>query len=307
MEFGRLPAKGVFVHTLVAIVRLSRPKFLVGGFLGAGLGTLIARYEHHPFSSTAFVLSLCTIAAFQLMTHYSNDFFDQECDERSERTAFSGGSGVLQRKELAPAFAARLALAMASVGLLATILVAIRFSAVAAALALLIGILSWSYSAPPPRLLARGLGELTTALVVAILVPLFAYAMQAQTVDGRAIVSTLPAACAMFAMMLCVEIPDRVADGASGKENLLVRYGLRRTRRMIEFSLLGIFAAAGCATLFGAPRTFGFFALGVIPLAVSLWRALGKAGGVDAAIAAYGVFVFAATVGVGVLGYAAAG
>ena len=100
MEFGWLPAKGVTVRTFVAIIRLSRLKFLVGGFLGVTMGTLVARYEHHPFSLMAFALALCTIAAFQLMTHYSNDFFDQACDERSTRTAFSGGSGVLQRKEL---------------------------------------------------------------------------------------------------------------------------------------------------------------------------------------------------------------
>lgn len=293
------------MRILLAIVRLSRLKFLAGGFLAVGLGTLVARYEHHPFSVAAYVLAQCTVSVFQLMTHYSNDFFDQECDERSVRTAFSGGSGVLQRKELTATFAARLTLATASLGLLATILVAMRFSIVATALALLIGILSWSYSAPPPRLLARGLGELTTALVVAVLVPLFAYAMQTQTVDGRAIASTLPAGCAMFAMMLCVEIPDRVADGASGKENLLVRYGLRTTHRMIAVCLIGIFVAAACATLAGAPKTFAYFALGAGPVAISLLRALANPGARDAAIAARGVLLFAATVGFGVLGYAA--
>jgi 1,4-dihydroxy-2-naphthoate octaprenyltransferase len=294
------------VRTLFAIARLSRLKFLAGGFLAVGLGTLVARYEHHPFSVAAYLLAQCTVTVFQLMTHYSNDFFDQECDERSVRTAFSGGSGVLQRKELPATFAARLALATASLGLLAAILIAMRFSLAATALALLIGILSWSYSAPPPRLLARGLGEMTTALVVAILVPLFAYAMQTHTVDGRAIVSTLPAGCAMFAMMLCVEIPDRVADAASGKENLLVRFGLRKTHRMIELCLIGIFVAAACAVLAGAPRTFAYFALGVVPVAISLMRALGNPSTRDAAIAARGVLLFAATVGFGVLGYAAA-
>ena len=295
------------MRTLVAIVRLSRLKFLIGGFLSVALGTLVARYEHHRFDLIAWIVAQCTVTIFQLMTHYSNDYFDQECDERSVRTPFSGGSGVLQSNELSAILAARLALGAASLGLLATILVAIRFSPTATALALAIGILSWSYSAPPTRLLARGLGELTTALVVAVLVPLFGYAMQAGAVNTRALLSTLPAACAMFAMMLCVEIPDREADSASGKANLLVRFGLSRTRRLIELCTLAIFAAAGvAAALRLVPATFAYFALGTVPVAVSLWRSLERPGVRDAAIAARGVLLFAVTVACGALGYAVA-
>ena len=67
----------MFVRTLTAIIRLSRLKFLIGGFLGIVLGTLVARYEHYRFDLTAWIVALCTIAIFQLMTHYSNDYFDQ--------------------------------------------------------------------------------------------------------------------------------------------------------------------------------------------------------------------------------------
>lgn len=295
------------MSTLAAIVRLSRSKFLIGGFLSVALGTLIARYEHHSLSISAWVIALCTVIIFQLMTHYSNDYFDLECDERATRTPFSGGSGVLQRSELTPVFAGRLALGAASLGLLATILIAFRFSITAAALAIMSAILSWSYSAPPPRLLARGLGEFTAALVVAILGPTFAYAMQTGAIDLRAVLGTIPAACAMFAMMLCVEIPDLQADEASGKENLLVRFGLPRARRMIELCMLAIFVAAAAAVFAGvAPSTFGYFALGAAPVAISLWRTLERPNAPGVAIAAHGVLFFAITVGCGALGYAAA-
>ncbi|MBV9277637.1 MAG: hypothetical protein JOZ97_05310, partial [Candidatus Eremiobacteraeota bacterium] len=116
------------MKTVIAIVRLSRLKFITGGLLSIALGTVIARYEGHPVGLAACLLALFTVTIFQLMTHYSNDYFDRECDERSVPTAFSGGSGVLQRSELTPIFAARLALATASFGLLATIIIAIQFS-----------------------------------------------------------------------------------------------------------------------------------------------------------------------------------
>ena len=315
MNFGRAPLRQHCVKTVIAIVRLSRLKFVIGGLLSIALGTVIARYEGHPFGLAACLLALFTVTIFQLMTHYSNDYFDRECDERSVPTAFSGGSGVLPRSELTPIFAARLALATASLGLFATIIIAIQFSITAAALAISSGILSWSYSAPPARLLARGLGELTTALVVAILAPLFGYAMQTGGIDARAVVSTIPAACAMFAMMLCVEIPDIQSDGASGKVNLLVRFGLASARRLIEAFTLAIFVAAAVGVFLRAvPPMFGYFALGAVPVAISLWRTLERPGALAAsshsvqgvAIAARGVLLFAVTVACGALGYAAA-
>jgi len=303
------------VITLAAIARLSRLKFVVGGFLSVALGTLIARYEHHQISIGAWLLAQGTVTIFQLMTHYSNDYFDRECDARGVPTAFSGGSGVLQRGGLSPVFAARLSLAAASLGLLATILIAMTFSRTASALAIAGCILSWAYSAPPTRLLARGFGEVTTALVVAILAPLFAYAMQTGTIDLRAGLSTIPAACAMFTMMLCVQIPDFDSDTKSGKFNLLVRLGIVNARHLIQISTVAVFAAAAAAAVAGiAPASFGYFALAALPVAVSLWRTLRQPGAQRApvgsvqavAIAARGVLLFAVTSACGALGYAAA-
>ncbi|MBV8726453.1 MAG: prenyltransferase [Candidatus Eremiobacteraeota bacterium] len=223
------------------------------------------------------------------------------------RTPFSGGCGVLQANSLPAVVAARLAIGAASIGLLGTILIFIRYSPAATTLAIAIGILSWAYSAPPTRLLARGLGELNVTIVVAMLVPLFGYAMQTGTIDIRALLSTLPAACAMFAMMLCVEIPDREADGVSGKVNLLVRFGMHRARRIIELSILALFVVAAAAAVLGAvPATFAYFALGTVPVAISLWRNLERPAILGGAIAARGVLLFAVTVACGALGYAVA-
>lgn len=210
---------------LRAFISLSRLTFLLGGFLGCALGVAVARSEHQPLSLGAYLAAQWLIASFHLMTHYSNEYFDREADRSSVRTAFSGGSGVLVSGALAPAVALRAALVCAVSGALAACWFALAGNAVTAALGVAIGALAWAYSAPPLRLLGRGLGEATTSLVVGSLVPIVGYAAQTGAVDGTAVSATLPPALAMFAMMLAVEVPDLASDASSGKRNLLVRYG----------------------------------------------------------------------------------
>ncbi|MBD5654058.1 MAG: prenyltransferase, partial [Candidatus Eremiobacteraeota bacterium] len=209
---------------LAAFARLSRLKFLVGGFAGGALGTLVAAYDGRGIVWTAYAAAQATISAFHLMTHYANEYFDRDADGFGFRTPYSGGSGVLLDGTLPPIVALRAAQICAAAGVAGTAVLGLVVREPASvALALAIGVLAWCYSAPPARLLARGLGEGTTALVVAVLVPLCAYAAQRGVPSVFAIVMTLPGACAMIAMMLAVEYPDIAADIAAGKRNLLVR------------------------------------------------------------------------------------
>jgi 1,4-dihydroxy-2-naphthoate octaprenyltransferase len=157
--------------------------------------------------------------------HFANDYFDQATDALAERTPWSGGSGVLPDGALPPWVALAAARICAGIGLLATLRAALTGDVVLAFVALAIVAGAWTYSAPPLRLLARGLGELDTVAVVAVLVPLAGYASLAHALDAHVLLATLPGACAMFAMMLSVEIPDAAADGATGKRNLVVRWG----------------------------------------------------------------------------------
>jgi 1,4-dihydroxy-2-naphthoate octaprenyltransferase len=160
------------------------------------------------------------------------------------------------------------------------------------------------------RLLARGLGELDTALVVAILVPLCAYAAQGTAPDLRAIASTLPGAAAMFAMMLAVEYPDLRADTASGKANLVVRLGAGPARPLGMLFVAAAYGTLALAWAAGAPP--GFFLLETLslPLGIGLARAFSRRNRPDRVsdetLAARGVAFFFVVVLYGLLGYGAA-
>jgi 1,4-dihydroxy-2-naphthoate octaprenyltransferase len=292
------------MHLAGAFLRLSRPKFLVGGFAGFALGAAIAAYEGTPVTLARYAAGQAMVTAFHLMTHYANDYFDHRSDRHGEPTAFSGGSGVLVRGDLSPRTALIAALACAALGLLAVAGFARAGQPVAAGIGAAIGVLAWSYSAPPLRLAGRGWGEADTAVVVAMLVPLAGYAAFTGRVDGLALTATLAPACAMFAMMIAVEWPDREADTAGGKHNLLVRLGPETAARLAAGAALlivpGLFIAIGR----GAPWTGAVFALMLVPLVVGFVRQF-RARRAPTELAARGVALFLLTVVFELFGYVA--
>jgi len=214
------------VRRVVAFVRLARPAFLIGGCAGFALGAAVARYDGYPLDVASYVRGQAMVTAFQLMVHFANDYFDQATDALAVRTSWSGGSGVLSSGALAPVVALRAAWVCAALGAAAGAAGGLAGNLPFALLALAIGCLAWAYSAPPLRLLAHGLGELDTIVVVALLVPAAGFAAFAHALGPHVVVAVLPGTCAMFAMMLAVEIPDAGADGATGKRNLVVRWGV---------------------------------------------------------------------------------
>jgi 1,4-dihydroxy-2-naphthoate octaprenyltransferase len=276
-----------------AFVRLSRPLFLAGGAVGVGLGTAVAAYAgRRPTDWFDCGLALLAVAVLQLMSHYANEYFDRTGDAGASRTPFSGGSGVLVEGALAPRVALAAALASLPLGLAAAALFAVQGKPVAGIITIAIALLAWFYSAPPLRLLATGFGELNTAFVVAVLVPLLGYAAQGATLDARALAVTLPGAAAIFVMMLSVEVPDFDADSASGKRNLVVRWGRAGSLPLGLTALVAVYLGVGLALLAGAPPTFAYFQVLSLPLAFGLAGAFKRAQGSrtgDTALAALGV------------------
>jgi len=292
---------------IVAFLRLSRLKFLVGGFLGFGLGAAIASYEGAALTPGRYALGQALVTAFHLMTHYSNDYFDRASDARTTRTAFSGGSGALVDGSLPPVVALVAALVCLAVGLALTVAFALREEWTMTILGIAIAGLAWSYSSPPLRLLATGAGEATTALVVAVLVPLAGYATFMDRIDVLSVLSTLPLAAAMIAMMLCVEFPDVEADAATGKRNLVVRLGRAGSVRLIYGAIVAVAVGLAVAVFFGAPARLALVAIVVGGGGGALFSALATGRYTtpreNAAIAFRGVVLYISTAIAALLAY----
>jgi 1,4-dihydroxy-2-naphthoate octaprenyltransferase len=254
---------------LGALIRLGRPLFLGGGFILFALGSIIAG---RSINISRYIIGQCAVTAFQLMTHYANDYFDYEADQANKTpTKWSGGSRVLPAGELPRHVALVAALVLAVLGLTAS---AALSSTGALGILFAIVVLAWSYSAPPFRLCARGLGELTTAIVVTVLVPLLGFTLQGgdATRDATKMLALTIAPLAMlqFAMLLAIEFPDAAGDAMTGKRTLVVKLGARTAALLYLVITLLAFVWLAIAYACGLPGHVA--ALMAVPAPIAIWR-----------------------------------
>ena len=132
-----------------------------------------------------FIFGYAIFFFAHLSVHFSNDYFDREADVAAQRTSVSGGSGVLvEHPEMA-----HLALMTATVLLAFSVFMAIAFTLYYSFplwflfYAVLGGLLGWFYTAPPLRLVYRGLGEVSTAIATGFIMPDMGYFVISGTID----------------------------------------------------------------------------------------------------------------------------
>jgi 1,4-dihydroxy-2-naphthoate polyprenyltransferase len=261
----------------VHFLRLGRPLFLAGGVTLYLLGVAMALYQGAALDVGVLVLGQIAVTAIQVMTHYSNDYFDLAADRANlTPTRWSGGSGILPAGLIAPRTALLTAL---GAGLLALVLIgwlALRMPAapLTAPLLLLALFLAWSYSAPPLQLHAAGVGEVAAAVLIAGLTPLSGYYLQMGQFTWLPILAVLPLINLQAIMLLLIQFPDARGDAAVGKKTITVRLGAPRTARLLQGLIVLHFLALPLLAVAGLPASValavaGFSSPGLLWL---FWR-----------------------------------
>ncbi|HEX2619896.1 MAG TPA: prenyltransferase [Phototrophicaceae bacterium] len=254
-------------------IRLGRPLFLVGAIVLHLLGVVMALYRGADLNLPAFVWGQIAITAIQWMTHYSNDYFDQTADRANTTpTHWSGGSRVLVEGGLPPQVALITALTLAGIAAASALILALIVQTGAFTLPLLLTALclAWFYSAPPLRLHSRGLGEITTTLLVPGLVPLTGFYLQSGRLELFPVLLVLPLMGLQFCMMLTIELPDAAGDADTGKRTQIVRHGAVWARHWHNIVLIMSYLSLPLLTLVGMPPLVALLAGCTLPLA--MWR-----------------------------------
>ena len=180
-------------------------------------------------------------AAVHLGLNVANDVFDtlSGADEANVNpTKFSGGSRVIQYGLVCLRRMSLLSAAFYAVGLLlGLVLLATRGSLALLVIGVLGVAISVFYTAPPLRLVYRGLGEIAVALGFGPLMLLGAYVVQTRgEISASAVVASLPVAIFVALILYVNEIPDRRADAVAGKRTL--------PTRLAPDAVLGLYAVA---------------------------------------------------------------
>jgi 1,4-dihydroxy-2-naphthoate octaprenyltransferase len=221
-ELGAKPRLSVW-WTFFLTTRLP---FLTATIVPVVLGGIVAARDH-AFAWGWFLLALLGGVLIHLGLNMANDLFDDASGADAANvtpTPFSGGSRVIQyglvsrRGVLVAATACYLAGIGIGVGLAAARGWGLLWvGAVGVAISL-------AYSAPPLKLVHRGVGEVVTALGFGPVTTLGTYYVLARGWSGEALVVSLPVAVLIALVLYVNEIPDRDGDAAVGKRTLPVRW-----------------------------------------------------------------------------------
>jgi 1,4-dihydroxy-2-naphthoate octaprenyltransferase len=258
-------------------LRTTRLPFLSATFVPVLLGIAIAA-RHGAFDWWLALLTVLGGAFAHLGINVANDIFDtlSGADEANVNpTQFSGGSRVLIYDLLT--FRQLVALDAALFG--AAILIGLYLVGVTGSLTLLvigaIGVLvGLAYTAPPLKLVYRGLGEIAVAIGFGPVMLLGAYVVQVGTLSWEAAVASVPVAILIALVLYVNEIPDRTGDAAAGKRTLPVRLPADAVTTAYLVAALAAFAVILAGVVGGLLPPFTLLALAAVPLVFRVYRGI---------------------------------
>lgn len=227
------------------LLKSLRLPFLTGSLLPVTVATALAYWLHQAFSLGFFGLNLLGVAALHLGANLINDYYDAFGSDPLNRnfTPFSGGSRVIQNRELAAETVKTLAYFFLALGVvcgLALIYFGRPWVAVFGGLGLLAG---FGYSASPVQLMSLGLGEVLIFIAFGPLLTLGSYYVQTGRLAPVGAVVGLPLAFLITAIIWINEFPDLEADLAAAKRHLVARLGLRLSRWLYAALMLAPFVS----------------------------------------------------------------
>jgi 1,4-dihydroxy-2-naphthoate octaprenyltransferase len=257
-------------------LRTTRLPFLSATFVPILLGIAVAGLHDH-FRWWLALLTLVGGACIHLGLNVANDVFDtlSGADEANVNpTQFSGGSRVILYGLVRLRSAVLLSAGLYAIG----IGIGIALAASRGWNLLWVGIagalISLFYTAPPLKLVHRGLGELCVGLGFGPIMALGAYFVLARHYAWEPALASIPVGILIALILYVNEVPDRPADAAAGKRTLPVRLSKNAVVRLYELSVAVAFGlVAGFAIGHVTPRPT-IIALAALPLAFPVRRAL---------------------------------
>jgi 1,4-dihydroxy-2-naphthoate octaprenyltransferase len=258
-------------------LRTTRLPFLSATAVPVLLGIAIAARQG-TFDWWLALVTLIGASFAHLAINVSNDIFDtlSGADEANfNPTQFSGGSRVLiydlvTLRQLI-GLAAGLFGAAAAIGLYLVLATGSETLLMIGVAGLLLGL---AYTAPPLKLVYRGLGEVAVAIGFGPIMLFGAYAVQTGTLSWEAAVASIPVAILVALILYVNEIPDRSGDAAAGKRTLPVRLPADTVTTIYLVGSMAAFGAILAGVIGGLLPPFTLLSLAVVPLALRVHQGI---------------------------------
>lgn len=258
-------------------LRTTRLPFVSATAVPVLLGIAVAA-SHGAFTWWTALLTVIGGALAHLAINVTNDVFDTLSgadDANTTPTQFSGGSRVAIYDLVTVRGLAKLALALFG----AAAVIGLALVAVTGSMTLLwIGVagivVGVAYTAPPLKLVYRGLGEFAVAIGFGPIMLLGAYVVQTGRLAWEPFVLSLVPGILIALILFVNEIPDRRGDAKAGKRTLPVRLPPATIRTGYLVTALAAFGTIVIGVAGGLLPWPTLIALAAVPLAFKVHQGL---------------------------------
>jgi 1,4-dihydroxy-2-naphthoate octaprenyltransferase len=255
-----------------------RAPFFTATIVPILLGATIAWARTGTFHPGLFLLTLLGGLLLHTGTNVANDYFDHRSGTDDANVEFvrpfTGGSRMIQTGLLTP----REVLCGALAAFALACVVGLYLAYVRGPLILLLGVFGifsgFFYTAPPFNLVSTGVGEFFIGLNFGVLMTLGSFFVQTGYLAWEPVAASIPVGLLIAGVLYINEFQDAPADGAVGKDHLVVRLGRKRAAMGYLVLVVATYAAIIVAVLLRFTSPFTLIALATLPVAI---RAIGVA------------------------------
>ena len=254
----------------------TRIPFLTATIVPMLLGAVIAR--SHGYSAWGlWALALAGASCIHLGLNALNDIFDVASGADAANmtpTPFSGGSRVVLYGLVGKRAMWMLALVLFGTGSAIGGYLALTRATEILWLGIAGVVLSIGYTAPPLKLVYRGIGDIAVAAGFGPIMTLGSYAVVARQLSFEAFYASLPVAIFVMLILYVNQVPDRRGDAAAGKRTVAVRFSPRTITRGYDVLVTIGFACIVVGALVGWIPVWTLLGLIAAPLALRVHRGL---------------------------------
>src|SRR6476660_3065645 len=240
-------------------LRAVRIRFLLASIISVALGLAINSWQNNTFDIGFAALTFVGVAALHASVDLLNDYWDykRQIDTDTQRTKFSGGTGVLPEGLLKPQQVYRAGMLMLIIG-----------SAVGAffifergiTIAVILGFAIISIYFYSTRIVDSGLGEIFVAIKGAMIV-LGTFFVQTSHITAEPILGGIAVGVLSSLVLFVNSFPDFDADKAGGRKTLVIMLGKKKAA-----SIVWIFPILAYSAIMSGILTHLFLILSLITL-----------------------------------------
>lgn len=208
----------------------TRPPFLLLSVVLVLVGTAMALHEGY-FDWLKFVLTFFGLLFAHLSVNVLNDYFDCKSgiDFETQKTPFSGGSGILTDGLLKPESVYKFGVGCLASALLIGIYLTLISGWQLLPPIILGGLIAYFYTSYLTR---WPIGEISAGLGMGTLPVLGTYFIQTGSYSLEAFVVSLPPGFLTVNLLLLNEFPDAEPDKKGGRRHLVITLGKRKASRL---------------------------------------------------------------------------